>query len=311
MKADIRFAVAGEDLQKRLRLACGLLQAHKIDGSLRAWDGTRCDCAIVAEGDLYGERVRSYALRKKIPVLVILPDSDTYHADSNAIGEQAPLNLYVRAVLNLLKARPQPVALVSSSVKPGLVMLAEAVSQQKGDVLAVQGAHQVQVRLSSGYIETESSEVLARVMDSLGQGDWRLQTLRAETAPAACRQSLDVFMVRAGILHSAQLPRFPVKGYRLQCWPDLGSAPDLIEPLRVASLLARGHRDLGRMAELTGISAERVSGILWGLQAAGLLVEDDRKMSDPYPETASNDRSSSGNLFQKLAARFGLFQKAS
>jgi hypothetical protein len=71
MNVDIRVAVAGDELQKRLRLAAGLLQAHKIEGSLRPWDGTRCDCAIVAADDLYGERIQDYARRKQIPVLAI------------------------------------------------------------------------------------------------------------------------------------------------------------------------------------------------------------------------------------------------
>ena len=95
------------------------------------------------------------------------------------------------------------------------------------------------------------------------------------------------------------------------CWPDLGTAPDLIEPLRVASLLAKGHRDLQKVAGLTGIEPVQASGILWGFQAAGLIVPDQRKMPSPHPKTASNDPLPAAGLFQKLAARFGLFQKAS
>ena len=86
------------------------------------------------------------------------------------------------------------------------------------------------------------------------------------------------------------------------CWPDLGTAPDLIEPLRVASLLAKGHRDLQKVAGLTGIEPVQASGILWGFQAAGLIVPDQQKMPSPHPKTASNDRLPAAGLFQKLAA---------
>ena len=110
MNVDIRVAVAGDELQKRLRLAAGLLQAHKIEGSLRPWDGTRCDCAIVAADDLYGERIQDYARRKQIPVLAITRANDRFDPATATIGEHAPINVYVRALLNLLNAEAKPAA---------------------------------------------------------------------------------------------------------------------------------------------------------------------------------------------------------
>ena len=317
MNVDIRVAVAGDELQKRLRLAAGLLQAHKIEGSLRPWDGTRCDCAIVAADDLYGERIQNYARRKQIPVLAITRANDRFDPATATIGEHAPINVYVRALLNLLKAEAKPAAPAQATAASvtsrtaGLIVLAQALSRQTGDLVMALDRVEIGICPSTGTIHATSVEVLLQARQLLGQPGWQLREAAGRQFANGHGESLDIFMIRAGIHHGEALPLFPLEGSRMRCWPDLGTAPDLIEPLRVASLLAKGHRDLQKVAGLTGIEPVQASGILWGFQAAGLIVPDQQKMPSPHPKTASNDRLPASGLFQKLAARFGLFQKAS
>lgn len=314
MKADIRVAVSGEDLQKRLRLASGLLQAHKIEGRVRAWDGTRCDCAIVTGDDLYGERVKAYATRKQIPVLTITQANNKFDPVARTIGENAPLNLYARALVELLRPEKpvdtRPWAVSAKVSRSGLVALAEAVSDTETDLTASIDGVEIQILPSSGHVAARCQADLLQAKARLGSPGWQIGNGDTRASDNGYVENLDIFMIRAGINYGPELPAFPAERYGLACWPDLGSAPDLVEPLRVASLIAKGHRDLQEIAELAGIGLEQVSGILWGFRAASLLVSDQRAGVRPSSQATTSARAPSGNLFRKLASKFGLFQKA-
>lgn len=313
MNIDIRVAGTGEDLQKRLRLASGLLLAHKIRSTVRDWDGTRCDCVVVTGDDLFGQRVRAYAALKQIPVLTITRANDTFDPATNTIGDGAPLNLYVRAFLAILQAGDAlsraraPVA--SGEDRIGLLALSRALADREGDLLAMVDGIEVHILQSSGHVAARSQQDLEQAKDQLGSPGWQFRDSNGKPCDSCYFESLDIFMIRAGIRYGGMLPAFPVADYRLGCWPDLGTAPDLVDPLRIASLVAKGHRSLDELAGLTGIDQSQVSGILWGFRAASLLVPEGRRDTlASRPE--SKARMPYANVFQKLASRFGLFQKS-
>ncbi len=313
MNIDIRVAGTGEDLQKRLRLASGLLQAHKIRSTVRDWDGTRCDCVVVSGDDLFGQRVRGYAALKQIPVLTITRANDIFDPVTNTIGDGAPLNLYVRAFLAILHASDAlsraraPVA--SSDPRVGLLALTGALVDREGDLLAMVDGIEVHFLQSSGHVAARSRQDLERAKDQLGSAGWQFRDSNEKPCDSCHFENLEIFLIRAGVRYGGLLPAFPVEEYRLGCWPDLGMAPDLVDPLRIASLVAKGPRSLDELASLTGIDRSQVSGILWGFRAASLLVQVAPR-DILAGQSESKARMPYANVFQKLASRFGLFQKS-
>lgn len=304
MNADIRTAGIDERFRARLKMATDLLQAYQILAKLSDWDGTRCHCLIAADSDAYGDHASSVAQRQKIPVLRLSANGASFDASTNTIGQGAPLNLFAHTLVSLLKnGTEQSEAVVAGS--PALITLANEAVQYEKDFRAHVDGVEIFVLRSSGQVAAkEKSDVLA-ARDRLCSAGWRFQETSVRADHGFYLESLDTFLIRGATQNADALPPFPDGLYRLKYWPDLGSATDLMDALRVSNLIQAKAMSSSAISQHFGMSAAQVSAILWSFKASSLLVSEN-PVGGNRVSSRPGRRAPANTLLKKLAARFGL-----
>ncbi len=311
----IRHAGLEESQERRIRIASRLLSVYGIKASVEPWDGTRCTLLVVTAGDVIGERAVQLAQRRHTPVLVIggggVPDAGMFH-----VAEGAPSAMILEVLRTILGVSGGlPVAsgpeTASGDVLDAcaLVRLADHASGSGGDLFARVGSTDIKFRWSSGRVVAATHSDLLHARDRLGQAQWSIRPLdpnRRSKAPGEVSASIDVFFLRGALSpHAKTLPAFPAGRFQLADWPDLGSAPDLVQSLALAGHLIRHPATAAEAAKATGMPLELVERSFWGFRAAGLLAESGGARSGATGEAKLPAKP---GVWKKLAARFGLLR---
>lgn len=312
-RALIRHAGLGESQQRRIRIASRLLSVYGVKASVEPWDGTRCTLLVIASGDVLGERAAELALRRRTPVLVIGGNDDPPEGMFR-ISEGAPSAMILetmRAVLGIAASTPgQPAATqVPGAAVDGsaLVRLADHAGNTGGDLYAKVGSTAIKFRWSTGRVIARKHSDLLHARDRLGAAQWSIRPLdaaRLDSSAGDVSASIDVFFIRGTLsAHVQALPAFPDGQYQLANWPDLGSAPDLVQSLALANHLVRQPLTVAEAALASGMSAELVERHFWGFRAAGLLVASGSAGAGAAVEPKKSPKP---GVWRKLARRFGL-----
>lgn len=312
----IRHAGLDESQQRRIRIASRLLSVYGVKASVTPWDGTRCTLLVITAGDVLGERAAQLARRRQTPVLVIggdgQPESGRFH-----VSETAPSAMVLETLRGMLGVSATPSTGAEPEAAPGdgidvaaLVRLAEHAGNAGGDLFARVGSTDLRFRWSSGRVLAATHSDLLHARDRLGNPQWSIKSLdpnRKSKVAGDVSASIDVFFLRGALSpHANNLPAFPAGRFQLADWPDLGSAPDLVQSLALAGHLIRQPATVTEAAQATGMSPALVERHFWGFRAAGLLAESGGSRSTNNPEPGQGTRP---GVWKKLAIRFGLLRR--
>ncbi|MCW8194589.1 hypothetical protein F6455_07300 [Proteobacteria bacterium 005FR1] len=302
MKRNVRFAGVSEPIKKRLRLATNLLEAYDLRVAMQEWDGTRCDLLLVQDGDSYGQHAMLSAQRRHIPVLVFTSDLRPDDAGLSWLPESFQLPQLVRTLARLLGSEPSPGRIEST----GLLCVAGDQHLRGQNFEARLGPHVIRVGAESGRVTANTLSDLLAARERIASGGWSFTTDRAPGLAGEVSSSLDVFFIRGALQLADELPRFPAGLYRLRGWPDLGSAPDLVNVLQLAGGLLRRASRAEELASRSRMGIAEVHACLWAFRAANLLIAVDERGSHlPHEAPPAPDAHKNG-LLARLAARFGL-----
>ena len=309
MNIDLRYTGLMRDVEQRVRLAARSLAAHHIAANAAAWNGDECDVVVVDSSDVLGVRALALARQRGIPVLDVQAGTD---GSNRYIANIAWLT---KSLLDLM--RPQPGdggtgdgALISGSDAAGLVRLATETRFMNTSIEASYFGTRVWLLPRAGRIVSATVSERLRARDRLGSSGWTFTPIPNDPSwrPAGeVSASLDAFFLQAAWRIREQLPRYPQGRYRLREWPDLGSASDLVEALRVVLSLLKETRSIAETARASNTSEADVSACLWALKASGILTGEAVGPSRA-PEVGSRfptQRAATG-LWSRLAAHFGL-----
>lgn len=305
LRADITFSALGEQAEQRVRLAVQLLAAYRIRAKVRPWDGTRCDLLVTDLSDAYGRRTHDLARARGTPVLAFGVDGD---AASNGIGI-APDNSLAPTLAQSMRELLAPDARddepdAQADAMPALCRLAAADFRGLG-VDATSNGRIVRIRPEEGRVYAPTLSDLLSAVDTFCSADWSLARNDADGRPRedGASRSLEAFLLQAAFAARDALPRFPEGRYRLSDWPDVGSAPERVDSLKIARQLLDGSASAGELVAACRVEAADVNATLWAYAAANLLdMPDAVPREEPPPQTA---RPFSG-IMARIAQRFGL-----
>lgn len=335
MQIELRHAALEESVAQRLRIAANALAAHRIQARAEPWDGTHCDVVVINADDAYGLRVLEIARRRGVPVLV-LGTTDSVEADARISPASATVAAITRVLHELLVARkaesaaksaapvanaastsvsssppaPRPTSSKTATPPAPTSALTKLVLESKlaqVDLKATISGMTILLMPSIGRVLGASAGELLHARAMLGEDGWSFRPLqqgdRLEHQPGTLSQSLDSFLLQGawGIRH--KLPSFPEVTTHLREWPDLGSAAEIIEALKVVSILRQGSASPSEIVAESGIAAADVSACLWAFSASSIL--DRREVMQPRAASVAQTQSKPG-LFARLAAHFGL-----
>lgn len=308
MRALITFAGLEQPTAQRLRIAVRLLTAHKIDATVAAWDGTRCDLLVACATDACGARAIDIAKRRQTPILAFNNESNSnLSAAGHNIDMDSHVMLVVESILELLKKSRAHNQTIVTLQEIALVKLAGDALNLNSDTLINFDSFKVFLSLTKGRVSSDSLHSIQTVMRKLGSRECSLTpVLAAPSMPFFI--SSDAFLLDAAVHCAAQLPLIEDKPWKLSDWPDLGSAKEKNQAMRVVNDLLRGASRPSLLSEKHNIPMERISSYLWAFKAAGLLQEQHSHTSDVKPMPTKTEIITKPNfqgLFAKLANRFG------
>lgn len=320
MEIELRHAALEESVAQRLRISASALAAHRMQARAEPWDGTQCDVVVVNADDAYGLHVLDIARRRNVPVLVLGSDESVV-ADARLSPSSATVAAITRALHELLSAPKAEAAKTPAAGLPfvsaeavvppgpsiGLTRLVLEPKLARADIKATISGMTIWLMPGIGRVLGASVGELLHARAMLGEDGWNFRPLepggRVEHPPGTLSQSLDAFLLQGawGIRH--KLPAFPETTVHLREWPDLGSAAEIIEALKVVKVLQRGSASPSEIVAESGVAAADVSACLWAFSASSILERRDRVQ----PRAASAVLSpSKPGLFARLAAHFGL-----
>lgn len=305
IRADISFSALGEQAEQRVRQAGQLLAAYRIRAKIRPWDGTRCDLLVTDLSDAYGRKTYDRARSRGTPVLAFGTD---VHATDDGTGialdnSLAPVLAQSMRELLALDARNDD-GDADNDAMPALCRLAGADLKGRG-VDATWNGRVVCIRPEEGRVYAPTLSDLLSAIDTFCSEDWSLARSEDGARPPedGASRSLEAFLLQAAFAARDALPRFPEGRYRLSDWPDVGSAPELVDSLKIAKLLLDGGASPADLARTGQVGIADVNATLWAYAAANLLdmpVAMPKEAPPPQPVRAFS------GIMARIAQRFGL-----
>lgn len=317
MRIQLRHAGLTDELTQRLHAAMRILADRGIRASIEPWDGTQCDAVVLDTADAYGMHVLDIASARRIAVIafgdaapalprvqVVAPREE---AIARALGELFPAPAAPPA------RKPAPPATTPAFAPEtggdsasALVRLAVEPSLRHVDVEATLAATRVWLLRSRGRVLARHASVLSSARLAFGESGWNLVALDADALrhiEGAHSVSLDAFLLRSAWSVRRALPPFPDVRLRLAAWPDIGSAPAIVEALQIANSALVARSTPAEIATRSGTSMQDTSACLWAFQAAGLI---EREGAAPVLAGEHAERRPRSGLLARLASHFGL-----
>jgi hypothetical protein len=308
-RADIATAALTEQVEQRIRIAISLLPAYRIRAQARAWDGTRCTLLVADVSDAYGRRAFEVAKKRGMPMLLFNADAADLCAGVATANDGSPAPVLAQSLRDLLVqdvAETAPETIVGG-VQPALCRLTEPEYSGRA-VDATYGGRLLRIRPGQGRVYAPTFSDLLSARDSFSSAEWTLsvsqQSDDGQRDDGASR-SLEAFLLQSAFQGRDLLPAFPEGRYRLREWPDVGSAPELIDALKVAKALLRAPGNADELRRRCGMDARDVNASLWAYRAANLL---DASGGDEVVASAAPAQpvGAFSGMLARIATRFGL-----
>lgn len=321
IRADIATVALSEHIEERIRIAALLLVAHKIRAHVRPWDGTRCDAIVSDLSDAYGRQAFERAKMRATPALLFNAPAQDIGARDASAAESDPadvLSQHLRALLAPQTPAASPpetaAAVVSANSKtdlfvddnPQTALCRLTTSAYSGlDIDATRDGLVVRIRPQEGRVYAPDFDKLHAACASFASEDWTFAVVAPhdERPLGDASRSLEVFLLQSAFQGRERLPRFPEGRLRMQDWPDVGSAPELVGALKVARALIRNPADANELCASCEMDPLDVNASLWAYRAADLL---EASTDAPPPQTQLKTVGQFSGLVARVARRFGL-----
>lgn len=301
-RADIAIAALSDQMEQRIRIAAQLLAAYRIRAAVRIWDGTRCSLLVTDHGDPYGRKIAGLACSRGTPVLAF--GVDPIVAGITAIGESSLTPALAQAMRELLQpAAAQNEETTIGGPQPALCRLTAPEFSGRA-IDATCNGRTIHIRPEEGRIYAPTYSDLLSARDSFSTEGWTLSltTSGRDAHGDGASRSLEAFLLQSAFSGRDHLPVFPMHRYRLKDWPDLGSAPELVDALKIARSLLRAPADPEELRRRCGVDARDVNASLWAYRAANLLeaTDENSKTHETTPAVAFP------GILARIAQRFGI-----
>lgn len=299
-------AAFGLDLlhQTRLKLACSLLLAQRLDVSMQPWNGSRADLLVIGIDQPGAAAVLARARAMDLPSLIISRHADPDAADQLAHGATvASLNQKLSALLAVKHGN------ALERVMPLLLQLAQTRTPADTLHLLQCGALQLVVDPASRSLALPAGLGLSELIGQLDDSRWASSHLsRADfnhpyRQRLPQRQSLEALFFCLARHRPQLLPTASADTVlQLEHWPDLGSA-DLPSSwlLAIACLHARPWQ-ANALAAHCQIPVSTVETLFAAAAASGLAQTAPIASAAPPPRLSRGD----SRFFGWVARRFGL-----
>lgn len=329
----LRHAGLPEAFLRRLVLACRVASAQQLILRCEPWDGTRCDLAVVAVTDAYGQRAADLARRRGTPLLGVHAPGQT--ADTEAF----PLQLSADAITgDVLNALLQCLAWGARADGTGSVKATPAAAEASapnhpvhdslmGALAALEGSGagwlHAQCSGIEVFIDREGGRVCAESVDMLkiaapraGREGWTARPhsgLQTGAPRRLASSSLDTFLLTAAMAARSTLPALPALRFQLRQWPDLGGMPEAVDALRVVRAIQSRRLTEAEIRETTGVDEATVRACLHAFRAAGLVRGEPTDATAATPTevaTAAASSRTSSRVLHRLARWVGLGRRS-
>lgn len=297
----VQLVTAGLDVlhATRLKLACSLLLADRIDVTLREWrDAGDAHADLVVAGQEPDARDALVALRGSRQLLAIRRD-----ARDNAIGELQH-GATVRDIherLRLLLQAGQPTVATQRPLLVQAILAPDAHRPQQ----FVLGDCRIVFDPARACLQLPHALGLDTLLDLLARHGWSQQPLAAAQDPALPRQlSVEALLFAVADRHPDWLPPAPgvEQPLQLRQWPDLaGEAAPAGWLVAIAQLHARPWR-ADALANACRLPAPVVDSLFAAATASGLAHFQETALPTPNPRRSA----SSSRFLSWVARRFGL-----
>jgi hypothetical protein len=317
MRYDIRFAALAADAERRVRLAVRTLGVHNVETSVEPWQGSGCAAVVVDSHDGYGRQVMDVATRRGVAVLALGGEGPSEAPAIARLPTDASIATIAQALQRLLSgagrpelrktgARETDVVEEEAVDAAGLIVLAATERWRGLDLEARFGPRVIYLMRDQGRAIAHTLSDLIEARNQLCQRGWQFREIAGRASIAAGAEvttSLDTLLVQAALRGEAQLTPFPDTPCSLMHWPDLGSATDAVDAMRIAAALLRRAWTPSELAMHMQLDPTRVHACLWAFDATGLLRRSQIK-SSIAPDTPSAQ--ARRGLWSRFAQRFGL-----
>jgi len=332
MRIDLTYAGLTEQMLQRLKLAAQLLASQQIQASVRAWDGTHCHVVVVLALNGYGEYAQEIARRRGTTALRLSYSTEAFDNVRWQLAPDSPAGVMAQTLIKIIEDVESnslssladmhagyPGSLARTVLRkidttstppnvPGLLRLARDPKLRAHTIQASVSGRKITLRLATSRVFAATLSDLQASSVLLNSPGWSLSPVPQGTNSPNCGEvslSLDAYCLGGALQSPEKLPPFPDGCYTLKSWPDLGSAPRLVEALRVAQVLLRSSITPDELAGVCDMNKVNVSACLWAFLASGLLYST-ANLSVSNLTTVVTPIKPFSRLLERIASRFGL-----
>lgn len=309
----VRIAVAGLDLlsSTRVKVACSLLMAERLEIELAEWDNTPVAALVAHDAQLAGRSAIAAAERQGLPLLVI--------SRQRGIGAAPWLShgATVREIADALRQTlQQSAASPARTANDGGVRLPPLLERLRLDrphpapVLMENGLLRVVVDTRSGMLHMLRRMPLEQLLDSAAESSWYATELVLAEWETRYRPDVTVSHVieslwwQLAARGQCALPGHAEGAIGLSAWPDLDPATADPQWLLVLAHLQQRTWLPGALSTATGMPLDTVRRVMSVLRFSGLSVDEvgaaraRSRVQAPSPAQARS--------FLRVAKRFGM-----
>jgi hypothetical protein len=319
----ILIATAGLELlpATRLKMACSLLAADRLEAGLVEWGSQPVSLLVADEGSAQGRVAIASARQQRLRVIT-LGRMEALQVVSEALPHTASVREIALALKGVLIAPVAAVQTPGTAAAPaalprpasGLPPLLEQLrldQPRQQTVLLEHGLLRLVVEAGGNTLHMLRRMPMAHLVEQALEPDWRITVLSDQEWQRSYRPDVSVsHAIETVWWQLAAAPAFepPVMTGRpleLAAWPDLDPAnADPQWPLLLSFLMHRPWLP-GELSMATGLSQDMVKKVMALVQLSGLSVQEGgrrrERMRVRAPASTGQARS-----FLRIAKRFGL-----
>lgn len=317
----ILVATAGLDLlpTTRLKVACSLLAADRLDVGLVEW-GTQPVAVLVADGGTPEGRAAIATARQQQVRLITLDR----HAGGQHDAETLPHAASVReiaAALKRLLAMPaletvagpvMPLTPVrAAGTLPPLLEQLRLDQPRRQPVLLEHGLLRLVAEASTGTLHMLRRMPMEHLVEQALEPGWRITALSEEDwlriyqPDVSVSYAIETVWWQLAAAPAFEPPALTGRALELAAWPDLDPATaDPQWPMLLAFLMHRAWLP-GELSMATGLPLEMVRRVMAVIQLSGLSTQEGSKRRERMRARAAPP-SGQTRSFLRIAKRFGL-----
>ncbi len=304
-----QLAIAGLDLvsSTRLKVACSLLMADRLDISVVDWRTAPTAALVAHDGSDEGQQAIAAARARGLPWLAI-----SRHPGAGDLAHGASVRDIVDAVRRLLVS-PHPAPDVEATPSPALPPFLEAIRLDRDGpdrLLLENGLLRLVADRTAGRLHLLRRMPLSQVIAAANAAYWRVTPITAEQwqtthAPEVAEAwPLEVVWWRAARQLDPTLLQADDGRLGLSAWPDLEPASADPQWLPVLAHLQRRDWSPAALAAATGIPRAIVEQVAALVRLSGLARRAGSAPAAPAPRQAFAPEQM--RSFLRVAKRFGL-----